>query len=462
MNNSKILKLNSVAKNVLKNYIEASKSSEMGVARVEIIPIQEIQLVENNPNKHSGEHLDDLASSINKYGLMVPVLKNSKNQLITGEGRYRSLLKLGSSHIACLTIENLSLEILRAYRIADNQLTRSSEFDFSKLQTEFKFLYDFKIFGTDIGFTSLQVDKIYNYKIEEPKTSKKSSPKEEACDWIADKIPQRVNKGDLWRLGDNFLYCGNSLEEAPYKILMQGELANIVVTDPPYNVKISGHVCGLGRTKHPEFDMASGEMTDEEFEKNFVTPYMQNCIKNSIDGSLHYHFIDWRHLKTFLNVGQSLYNELKNICVWVKSNGGGMGSLYRSSHEMVCLFKHGTQPHINNIELGKHGRNRCNVWSYPGVRANTPDTLELLKLHPTVKPVSLLYDIFLDTSNVNDIVLDCFGGSGSTLIAATRCKRRARVIEISPHYCDIILWRWEQETGKKATLVKNMEEQVNG
>ena len=200
----------------------------------------------------------------------------------------------------------------------------------------------------------------------------------------------------------------------------------------------------------------------EEFEKNFVTPYMQNCIKNSIDGSLHYHFIDWRHLKTFLNVGQSLYNELKNICVWVKSNGGGMGSLYRSSHEMVCLFKHGTQPHINNIELGKHGRNRCNVWSYPGVRANTPETLELLKLHPTVKPVSLLYDILLDTSNVNDIVLDCFGGSGSTLIAATRCKRRARIIEISPHYCDIILWRWEQETGKKATLVKNMEEQVNG
>ena len=162
--------------------------------------------------------------------------------------------------------------------------------------------------------------------------------------------------------------------------------------------------------------------------------------------------------ENFLNVGQSLYNELKNICVWVKSNGGGMGSLYRSSHEMVCLFKHGTQPHINNIELGKHGRNRCNVWSYPGVRANTPDTLELLKLHPTVKPVSLLYDILLDTSNVND----CFGGSGSTLIAATRCKRRARVIEIIPHYCDIILWRWEQETGKKATLVKNMEEQVNG
>ena len=146
----------------------------------------------------------------------------------------------------CLTIEDLAPEILRAYRIADNQLTRSSEFDFSKLQTEFKFLYDFKIFGTDVGFTSLQVDKIYNYKIEEPKTSKKSSPKEESCDWIADKIPQKVNKGDLWRLGDNFLYCGNSLEETSYKILMQGELANIVVTDPPYNVKISGHVCGIG------------------------------------------------------------------------------------------------------------------------------------------------------------------------------------------------------------------------
>lgn len=229
-----------------------------------------------------------------------------------------------------------------------------------------------------------------------------------------------------------------------------------------YNVPIAGHVCGLGKTKHEEFVMASGEMTPEEFEVNFVTPYMQNCIKFAQDGALHYHFIDWRSLGVFLNVGKNLYTELKNICVWVKSNGGGMGSLYRSQHEFACVFKSGKAPHVNNIELGKNGRYRTNVWQYPGVRANTPETLELLKLHPTCKPISMIQDILLDASNINDIVLDCFGGSGSTLIAASRCKRRARIIEINEKYCDVILWRWEKETGKKAKLIKNMGEKTNG
>lgn len=188
---------------------------------------------------------------------------------------------------------------------------------------------------------------------------------------------------------------------------------------------------------------------------------MENCIKYSQNGSLHYHFIDWRGLRIFLNVGYKLYSDLKNICVWSKSNGGGMGSLYRSQHEMVCVFKNGDAPHINNVELGKNGRNRTNVWEYPGIRANTPESLELLRLHPTVKPTALLYDILLDVTNQNDIVLDCFGGSGSTLIAAYRSRRRARIIEISPHYCDVILWRWEKESGKKAKFIKNIQEDQN-
>lgn len=462
MSEQKFLNLNDIDKIVLKNYLEMSKSVYIGKRNAEIIPITEIKVVEGNPNKHTEEHLNVLCANIKQNGLMIPLLKNSKNQLITGEGRYRSLLKMGCSYVACLTIENLPPEVLRAYRIADNQLTRSTEFDYSTLKNEFKFLFDYKILGTDIGFTALQVDQIYNYKIEDKKQQKEKNDKSETCDWITENIPERVKFGELWRAGDNFILCANSLLPESFEIVMQGETAQIILTDPPYNVKISGHVCGLGKTQHEEFAMASGEMTDEEFENDFVTTYMQNCIKYSKDGSLHYHFVDWRHLRTFLNVGHRYYDELKNICVWSKSNGGGMGSMYRSAHEMICVFKHGKAPHINNIELGKNGRNRTNVWQFPGIRANTPKTLELLKLHPTVKSTALLYEVLLDASNINDIVLDCFGGSGSTLIAATRSKRRARIIEISPHYCDIILWRWEQETGKKATFIKNMEEKING
>lgn len=270
-----------------------------------------------------------------------------------------------------------------------------------------------------------------------------------------------MKSGDLWRASDHYIFCGDSLNSKSFETVMQGELAQIILTDAPYNVPISKHVCGLGKIKHPEFTMASGEMSEYEFENDFVTPYMRNCIEYSTNGSLHYHFIDWRGIRIFLNVGEKIYDELKNICIWSKSNGGGMGSLYRSQAEMICVFKRGTAAHINNIELGKNGRYRTNVWQYPGIRANTPQSLELLKLHPTVKPTALLHDVLLDASNINNIVLDCFGGSGSTLIAAERCKRRARIIEISPHYCDIILWRWEQETGKTAKFIKNIGENTN-
>lgn len=219
-----------------------------------------------------------------------------KNKGVSKWNKKKCLKEMGRKHIACLTIENIPPETLRAYRIADNQLTRSTEFDPLSLKKEFEFLYDYKIFGTDLGFTALKVDQIYNYKIEDPK-SKKEKTEEEVCDWEQKNIPQRVKLGDLWRLGDHFLLCADSLNPTSFEVVMQGELAQIVLTDAPYNVPISRHVCGLGKIKHEEFAMASGEMTDEEFEKNFVSPYMQNCIQYSKDGSLHLHFIDWRGLR---------------------------------------------------------------------------------------------------------------------------------------------------------------------
>lgn len=214
---------------------------------------------------------------------------------------------------------------------------------------------------------------------------------------------------------------------------------------------INGHVC---KTKHKEFEMASGDMTEEEFVE-FSEKFMQNLISFSRNGSLHYIFIDWRGIKTFLNVGTKSYSALKNICVWNKLVGG-VGSMYRSQHEFICVFKNGTKAHQNNIELGKNGRYRTNVWNHKGVSATNPKSLGLLKMHPTVKPVGLLQEILLDTSSIGDIILDPFGSSGSTLIACERAKRKARLIEISPHYCDLIIHRFEENFKQKAEFVRNI------
>lgn len=246
-----------------------------------------------------------------------------------------------------------------------------------------------------------------------------------------------TNPGDLWRLGMHRLLHGNALDPRAYDQLLAGEKATAVFADPPYNVKIDGHVSGLGKTQHREFVMASGKMSEAEF-TGFLTSLFGNLAQNSKDGSIHFICMDWRHLRETLAAGSATYDELKNLCVWNKNNGG-MGSLYRSKHELVFVFKHGREEHINNVELGKHGRSRSNVWDYPGVNTFRPGRDEALSTHPTVKPVALVADAILDVTRRKDIVLDPCGGSGATLIAAQRTGRHARLIEIDPLYCDAII-----------------------
>lgn len=247
-------------------------------------------------------------------------------------------------------------------------------------------------------------------------------------------------------LGKHHLLCGSALSSEDYKTLMAQEKADAVFTDPPYNVPINGHVCGSGKIKHDEFAMASGEMSEQEFIK-FLNNVIELMTKYSRSGSLHFICMDWRHIYELLNAGRKFYVELKNICVWNKFNGG-MGSLYRSKHELVGVFKHGKKPHINNVELGKHGRYRTNVWDYAGVNGfqNQGD----LKMHPTVKPVAMISDAIKDCTNRDNIVLDPFAGSGSTLIACEKTGRIARCIEIEPKYCDVTIRRWQDLTGEDA------------
>ena len=256
--------------------------------------------------------------------------------------------------------------------------------------------------------------------------------------------------GDLWLLGRHRVLCGNALDPAAFAALMGEERAAMVFTDPPYNVPIDGHASGLGAIHHRPFPMASGEMDGAEFTA-FLGQAFRNLAAFSVDGSLHYICMDWRHVEELLAAGRDVYGELKNLCVWVKDNAG-MGSLYRSQHELVFVFKHGRNGHRNNVQLGQFGRNRSNVWQYPGANsfARCGEEGNLLALHPTVKPVAMVADAILDCSARGDIVLDAFLGSGTTVIAAERTGRRCYGLELDPAYVDTIIRRWQALTGGSA------------
>jgi DNA modification methylase len=254
--------------------------------------------------------------------------------------------------------------------------------------------------------------------------------------------------GDRWRIGNHFLLCGDALKRDSYVKLLGAQKAQMVFTDPPYNVPIAGNVSGLGRVKHREFAMASGEMNAHEF-ATFLATAFKRLADFSINGSIHFVCMDWRHIHELLEAAAKPYSELKNLCVWSKTNAG-MGSLYRSQFELIFVLKRGTAPHVNNVELGRFGRNRTNVWNYPGMNTFGKDRGDELAMHPTVKPLALVADAILDCSKRGGIILDAFAGSGTTLIAAERTGRRGYGIEIDPHYADTIIRRFDEVYGLKA------------
>lgn len=458
MENIHIQLNNDTIENALRHFKKVVLEGKHPSSNLQMIDIVLIIASNKSLRKHSKKQLQKIINAIKKFGFTNPILVDKQLKIIAGELRLLAAKKLGLRQIPVIILEDLTDQEAEAIRILDNRIAEDGEWNFGNLKEEVEKLMKFDITFEDLGFDTVDYDEIFLINDSDENKIHNSDKEDES--WLDANIPPKVKFGDLWRLGDHFVYCGDSLLAKSFEIIMQGELAQIVITDPPYNCKINGHVCGLGKTKHNEFAMASGEMTDAEFAE-FISKFMQNLIKFSIDGSLHYLFMDWAGLNILLTQGKKHYTELKNIAVWNKLIGG-MGALYRSQHEMIPIFKNGKAKHQNHIQLGKNGRYRTNVWDYPGIRATNPSSLELLKLHPTVKSVPMLHDILLDASSKNDIVLDCLGGSGSTLLAAERCKRRARLIEISPRYVDVTIYRWEKETGKTAKLIKNFTEAQDG
>jgi DNA modification methylase len=324
----------------------------------------------------------------------------------------------------------------RAYVLADNKLALNAGWDEELLAAELGVLLsadlDFDLSIT--GFSLPEIDGLLESVAPE-------EPGDPADDALPGEAPARVRPGDIWQLGPHRLICGDALNAQLVADLMAGQKARMVFSDPPYNVKIDGHVGNSGKIQHREFAMASGEMTRSEFTR-FLESAFRNLADHSLEGSIHFLCMDWRHMQEMLTAGQAVYDELKNLIVWAKDNGG-MGTFYRSRHELIFAFKKGTEPHVNTFELGQHGRYRTNVWEYRGANSRHAGRMEELALHPTVKPVQMIADAIRDVSGRGEIVLDLFGGSGSTLIAAQKTGRRGYLCELDPVYCDRILARWE-------------------
>lgn len=401
----------------------------------------ELKPAKRNARTHSQRQIAQIAASIRQFGFTQPVLTDDQGRIVAGHGRVEAAKSLGLALIPTLPLSHLTEEQLRAYAIADNKIALNSGWDEELLAIEFKELDALVSFDLDLtGFSTGEIDVLL-----EGQTAQQAK-----LDATPDKkrVTETVERGDLWRLGGHRLLCGDAREAKDFAVLMGDDRARMVFSDPPYNVPIDGFVGGLGKVKHAEFAMASGEMSPAQF-TDFLATAFRNAADVSVDGAVHYQCIDWRHIEEMMAAGRRVYSELLNVCVWAKDQAG-MGTFYRSQHEFVFTWKVGDAAYLNNVELGKHGRNRTNIWDCRGVR-KTGRASEL-RLHPTVKPAPLIMDAIKDVSRRGDLVLDCFGGSGSTLIAAEKTRRRARLIEYEPTYCEVTIRRWEQLTGKSAVL----------
>ena len=419
-----------------------------GASALQVVsrPIEALTVNPQNPRLHTKKQIRQIAASIRAFGFNVPVLIDGQSQIVAGHGRVQACQELGIRVVPTISLSHLTQMQAKAFVLADNQLTDNSSWDARLLGAQLKELaavnLDFSLEAT--GFEMGEIDVCIQGVA--PASSSEDDP--------ANQIPEPSSgppisqANDLWVLGPHRVYGGSALEEAAYAALMGAHRAAIVFADPPYNVPIEGHASGLGRVRHPNFVMASGEMSDAEFTA-FLLKTCTLLRDNTREGSLHFICMDWRHAGELLAAGRTASAELKNICVWDKGVGG-MGSLYRSGYELVFVYKQGGGRHRNNVQLGQFGRNRTNVWRYPGSHSRSTDEGHLLALHPTVKPVTLVADAILDASARNDIVLDPFLGSGTSIIAAERTGRICYGMELDPRYVDVTIRRWQAYTGDHA------------
>jgi DNA modification methylase len=400
----------------------------------------------SNARTHSKKQIREIANSIRTFGFTNPVLIAEDGTILAGHGRVRAAKIAGIAEVPTICLSHLNADQRRAYLLADNKLALNAGWDLDLLAQELEVLGELSFDLPTLGFSNAEVDVILS-EAKEAKVDRRAARE----DRIPPMMPSvTTRQGDLWLLDRHKLLAGDARERDSYEVLLGSEEVGMMFTDPPYNVPIDGHVCGSGRIRHREFAMGVGEMNRSEFTK-FLFDSLSPAAGHCRDGAIAYVCMDWRHLHELISAAEKVFSEHKNVCVWNKKSAG-QGTFYRSKHEMILVFKVGKAPHVNNFGLGGGGRYRTNVWDYPGISGGGPRRLLDLEMHPTVKPVALVEDAIRDCSARGDIVLDQFGGSGTTLIAAHRSGRIGRLIEFDPAYCDVIIRRFEALSGKQARL----------
>lgn len=418
--------------------------------KFEYTPIEKLKDNPHSTRIHTKQQIRGLAKSIKSFGFNRAVLIDQSGTIIAGGAVVKAAKELKLAEVPTILQEDLSPDQARAYSIADNKWAERSQWDQPALASEFKYLLnvDLEFNIEDIGFPMAEIDVLLSppdigtdaedaFEIEQPSTAV-------------------TQVGDLWRMGKHQVHCADALDKVAYSKLFGKKRAAVGFFDPPYNVPISGHVLtNNGSTRHREFLMAGGDMTEEQF-TNFLAAFMALAAEYSNAGALQYVCMDWRHSGEVLAAGKRVYDSLINTCVWAK-NVGGMGSLYRSQYELIYVFRNGKAKHQNNIQLGVHGRNRTNLWNYPSINtlSKCGEEGNLLALHPTVKPVALVADALLDCSSRGGVVLDAFLGSGTTVLAAERTGRICYGIELDPLYIDTAIKRWQRHTGDHAIHVES-------
>jgi DNA modification methylase len=432
--------------------LKPGKLAPADLGPIEQIPIELLKPYPGNARTHSKKQLARIAASLESFGWMNPILADKDGTIIAGHGRWQAARSLGFTHCPVIRVEHLTPDQVRAYRLADNQLAQLSGWDEDILKIELQHLSDIEVdldFSLEtIGWDHAEIDVMLE-----------TAPAEKSDDGAFDPVDENVSApehdavtrlDDIWLLAEHRVLCGSALEPDAFAQLMGGRQAAMAFVDAPYNCPIDGHVSGLGDTKHREFAMASGELTEDAF-RAFLGDNGKLLSANCSEGAIIMMCMDWRQLLPLHLAIRDAGLAIINMAVWAKNNGG-MGSLLRSQYELVLITKKGRAPHINNVQLGKHKRYRTNVWRYPGVNSFGKGRMEQVKGHPTPKPVAMVADAIRDVSHRGQIVLDSFLGSGTTLLAAERTKRICYGMDIDPVYVDLTIRRWEAMTGQQAVL----------
>lgn len=415
--------------------------------QVEMLDLSSLMISSRWARSHPKNQIKKLGRSITRHDIKSPILIDEHNTIVAGVARYYAARDLGLEQVPCIRCSFASEADKKAYALADNRIAEDASWVMEILADDLRELADLGYEADLTGFDQPEIDRIL---FDADEASPDSSDASDACPPVPALKDAVTCPGDLWQLGRHHLLCGDATDFTTVQRLLWGASVDMVFVDPPWNVPIEGHVSGLGRVKHREFLQASGEMTGTEFTA-FLQAALGNIARVCREGAIVFVCMDWRHIRELLDAGYAVFTRLMNMCVWCKTNGG-MGTFYRSQHELVFVWKVGDVGHTNNFGLGDKGRYRTNVWTYPGGNTFKAGREAELAMHPTVKPVAMVVDAIRDVSNRRDIVLDTFGGSGTTLIAAERTGRTARLMELDPRYCDVTIRRWQQMTGKQATL----------